>query len=77
MDTPAQAKKSRFKQPVEAASNPAALLRIETVQALVGMGRSALYARIAAGTFPRQIVLSPKCSRWRASAVTAWLEAQA
>ena len=75
MDTSAPFKKPRFTQPVEAASNPAALLRIETVQALTGLGRSAIYARAKAGTFPRQIVLSPKCSRFRAGEVTAWLEA--
>ena len=76
MDDLAQPKKSRFKQPVEAASNPFALLRIETVQALTGMGRSGLYARIAAKQFPSPIKLGARCSRWRASEVTAWLESQ-
>ncbi|MDM0043753.1 AlpA family phage regulatory protein [Variovorax dokdonensis] len=76
MDTPAQAKRSRFKQPVEAASNPAALLRIETVQALTGLGRSSIYARVKEGSFPHQISLSTRCSRWRAGDVAAWLESQ-
>lgn len=75
MDTPALSKISRFRQPVEAASNPVALLRIETVQALTGMGRSGLYARIAAKSFPSPIKLG-RCSRWRAGDVTAWLESQ-
>lgn len=75
MDAHAFTKRIRIAQPVEAALNPAALLRIETVQALTGIGRSSIYAKVKAGTFPRQIVLSPKCSRWRAADVMAWLAA--
>jgi predicted DNA-binding transcriptional regulator AlpA len=76
MDNLAPPKKPRFKQPVEAASNPAALLYRETVQALVGMGRSKLYAEIRAKKFPAPVKLG-YCSRWKAGDVIAWLEAQA
>ena len=54
--------------------HPAALLRVSAVEDLTGLKRSALYARIAAGTFRRQIALSSRCVRWRASEVLNWLE---
>lgn len=61
-------------QPIESASNPSALLRRQTVEALTGLGRSALYQRIAEGTFPAPVRLSSRCARWNAGSVTAWLE---
>jgi prophage regulatory protein len=62
------------RQPIEAASNPAALLRLDTVLALTGLGRSTLYARIKEGRFPEPIRQGTRCSRWRAASVTSWLE---
>lgn len=52
-----------------------ALLILEAVLARVGLGRSTLYAMVKAGTFPAPIKLSPRCVRWRASDVEAWLDA--
>lgn len=65
---------SRDRQPIESANNPAALLRIATVQALTGLSRSTIYAKVAAGTFPAPIKQGTRCTRFRAGAVTAWLE---
>ncbi|WP_418122306.1 helix-turn-helix transcriptional regulator [Variovorax sp. 160MFSha2.1] len=64
---------TKKKQPLEAANNPAALLRFETVSALVGLKRSAIYLRMDAGTFPRPIRLSSRCVRWRAGDIEDWL----
>jgi prophage regulatory protein len=58
----------------ERSFHPSTLLRVSAVEDLTGLKRSALYARIAAGTFPRQIALSSRCVRWRASEVLDWLE---
>lgn len=63
-------------QPLEVAKNPEALLRLQTVSALVGLARSAIYARIQRGEFPAPIKLSARCSRWKAGAVRAWLSEQ-
>lgn len=52
-----------------------ALLDIEDVRAATRLGRSTIYRRIDAGTFPKPICLSPGCVRWRVSAITAWLDA--
>lgn len=74
MSTQAVAAKARKPQPIEAAQDPAALLTIATVSALVGLGRSSIFAKEAAGAFPRGIRLSARCTRWRAGDVRAWLE---
>ena len=47
-------------------------LRIVTVQALTGRGRAWLYARAAAGDFPKPIIRG----RWRAGDVLQWLASQ-
>ena len=65
--------RSRKAQPLEAAKNPAALLRIETVVALTGISRSSIYTLIAAGRFVQPVRLSARCTRYRAGDVAAWL----
>ncbi|MCY1229506.1 Prophage CP4-57 regulatory protein (AlpA) [compost metagenome] len=65
---------TRTKQPIESAFHPAALLRITTVQALAGMSRSTIYAKVKAGTFPIPIKQGARCTRFRAGEVVAWLE---
>ena len=61
-------------QPLEAANNPDALLRMPILCALTGMGRSTIYEKIANGTFPAPAVkLGARCTRWRASDVHEWL----
>ena len=54
------------------------LLRIEQVSALVGLKRSAIYARIAdeAEGFPKPIPLSDRCNVWPESAIRAWIHKQ-
>lgn len=53
----------------------ARLLRMKEVEHWTGLKRSALYARIREGKFPKQSALSGRCSRWRADQVAAWMEA--
>lgn len=57
-------------------ANTLAILRLPAVKALVGLSRSTIYQRAAAGTFPRPVVLGPKSVGWRAADVEAWLEAR-
>lgn len=65
---------TRTHQPIESATHPAALLRLSTVQALTGLGRSSIYARIKAKAFPEPLRQGARCSRWRAADVNRWLE---
>ncbi|MFH5924592.1 helix-turn-helix transcriptional regulator [Roseomonas sp. SXEYE001] len=56
------------------ASDP--FLRIRDVQVDTGLSRSAIYRRMAAGTFPRPQQLAGGVVRWRRSKIDAWKEAQ-
>lgn len=63
-------------QPLEAANNPNALLRIGTVCSLVGLSPATIYRLIAERRFVEPIRLSARCTRFRAGEVMAWLAAQ-
>lgn len=49
------------------------LLRFEEVSAQVGLGRTAIYKTIGAGTFPAPVKLG-RASRWSQREVQAWLD---
>lgn len=55
---------------------PDALLRIKTVIALTGLCRASIYNKIRSGEFCLPVKLGPRCNRWRAGDVQAWLRAQ-
>lgn len=71
-----QPRAPRKAQPLEAATNPDALLTPATTQALIGVGRSTLYTLIQRG-YLKPIRLSARCTRFRAGDVTSFLQAQA
>ena len=50
------------------------LLRLKEVMELVALGRSTIYDRMAAGTFPRSRDLGGGTVRWRADEVQAWID---
>lgn len=54
------------------------LLRLPDVIARVGLGRSAIYAAVAAGTFPSPAVLIPggRAVAWAEHEVTSWIAAR-
>ncbi len=52
------------------------LLRVVDVQHQVGLGRSAIYTRIKAGTFPAPVKLGARVAAWPAAAIDAWIEQQ-
>lgn len=52
------------------------LLRLDKVEEITGVKKSTLYAMIKAGTFPRQVVLSRRCSVWSEAAVLSWVQAR-
>ena len=49
------------------------LLRVTEILPLVGFGRTSLYNKVADGTFPAPVKIGLRASRWRLSAITAWL----
>ena len=51
------------------------LLRAADVMDRVGLGRTKLYALIAAGAFPAPVKIG-RGSRWRSDEIAAWIEAQ-
>ena len=50
------------------------IIRIRDVIALTGLSRSAIYAAVKAGTFPRQVKLSARSSGWVRGEVVGWLK---
>ena len=68
---------ARF-QPLEAASLPDALLKIQTVAAITGLSPSTIFRKLAADPpqFPEPVRLGKRCTRWKSASVRAWLAAQ-
>ena len=65
-------------QPLEAASLPDALLKIQTVAAITGLSPSTIFRKLAADPpqFPEPVRLGTRCTRWKSASVRAWLAAQ-
>jgi len=49
------------------------LLRLPEVMRVVGLRRSAIYARVAQGTFPRPISIGARAVAWSSDAISAWV----
>lgn len=56
---------------------PSRIERLPCVLQRVGMGRSSLYAAIAAGTFPKPIKLSARAVGFLSTEVDQWIAARA
>jgi prophage regulatory protein len=52
------------------------LLRLPDVMERVGLSRSAIYAAMAEGEFPRPVRLTKRAVAWPASAIDAWITAR-
>jgi len=52
------------------------LLRLPQVKASTGLSKSSIYARIAEGTFPKQIPLGPRLVVWVESDIQNWINEQ-
>jgi len=51
-----------------------ALLRLDQVLERIALGKTQLYALVASGGFPKPIHLGPRCVRWHAGDVCAWID---
>lgn len=52
------------------------LLRRAEVEALVGLGRSSIYAMMAEGRFPRPVRVGRGAVRWPEAVIQAWVAAR-
>jgi predicted DNA-binding transcriptional regulator AlpA len=72
---PETSKRTPAVQPLHAAQISDALLKLATVQALTGLGKTTIYAKAATGELT-PIRLGARCTRWRAGQVQQFLQAQ-
>ena len=52
------------------------LLRLPQVKSATGLSKSTIYARIAEGTFPKQIPIGPRLVVWVESDIQNWIAEQ-
>jgi len=52
------------------------ILRRKRVELKVGLGRSAIYEQMAAGTFPKCIKLGPRAVGWLETEIDDWLKSR-
>lgn len=64
-------------QSIAAAQIPDALLRIDVVKTITGLGESTIRRKMATASFPQPIKDGARCTRWRAGDVTTWLRERA
>ena len=53
------------------------LMRRPEVERMVGLSRSSIYAMMAAGAFPRPILIGKRAVRWQAATIVAWINERA
>ena len=51
-----------------------ALLTLKTVRQHTAFSSATIYRKIAAGEFPKPLKFGARCSRWRASELSAWIK---
>jgi len=56
------------------AMNSDRILRLKTVLDRTGLSRATLYRKIQRGTFPKQVRIAARCTGWRESAVSEWMQ---
>jgi prophage regulatory protein len=61
---------------MNAVASPHRMLRLPQVKDMVGLSKSAIYNRIAEGTFPKAINLGGKSVGWIELEVIEWLNAR-
>lgn len=69
------ARRGSTPQPLHAVHIADALLRLSTVQAVLGLGKTSIYAREASGELI-PVRMGKRCTRWRAADVQRFLQAQ-
>ncbi len=57
-------------------AKPSPLLRLPKVKTLTCQGKTAIYAGMKNGTFPRSVRIGARSVAWRESEVLAWIESR-
>lgn len=57
-------------------TTPQNILRRDAVERMTGLSRSTLYAKVAAGEFPKPIKLGARAVGWLERDIAAWQEAR-
>ncbi|MHA7113441.1 helix-turn-helix transcriptional regulator [Pseudomonas promysalinigenes] len=59
-------------------ATPAArrFIKRQDVESITGLSCTEIYRRIAAGAFPKQVTLGPKCVVWIEAEIHAWCDEQ-
>jgi prophage regulatory protein len=52
------------------------ILRLPAIKARTGLSRATIYARMAQGTFPKQVSLGERCVGWIEDQIEEWLTRQ-
>ncbi len=52
------------------------ILRLPEVKARTGLSRSAVYAQIAEGTFPKACLIGKRSVGWNSLEIQSWIEAR-
>lgn len=56
-------------------NSPGRLLKLKDVVERCALSRTSIYAKIKAGTFPRQMVISVKAVAWLETEIDDWIRA--
>ena len=67
---------SRGAHAAPAAAGIDRLVRLAEAKHLTGLGRTAIYAGMAAGTFPRNVLIGSRAVAWKHSELMAWVQAR-
>lgn len=51
-------------------------IKRQDVESITGLSCTEIYRRVAAGTFPKQVTLGPKCVVWIEAEIYAWCDEQ-
>lgn len=51
-------------------------IKRQDVESITGLSCTEIYRRIAAGTFPKQVTLGPKCVVWIEAEIHSWCDEQ-
>ena len=64
----------KTEQPAQVAEQSRRFIKLGEVKALTTLSTSEIYRRIAAGRFPKQVMLGPKSAVWIEAEVIAWCD---
>lgn len=64
----------KSEQPTITTERPRRFIKLGEVKSLTTLSTSEIYRRIAAGRFPKQVMLGPKSAVWIEAEVIAWCD---